>query len=473
MALGGRMPYTQPMKPFNLASRNDNNAVTPLMVSNEGRYIWSDMPFTFEVDGQGLKTTPEQTPVKAGNTLKDAYLAASEAHFPPSGTLPDTLLFSAPQWNTWIELQYDQTQEAILKYAHDIITNGFEPGVLMIDDNWQKYYGNFEFKPDRFPDPKAMVGELHAMGFKVMLWVCPFVSADSEEYRMMRDKEGWLTKDIVHWWNGWSACYDMTNPDAVAHFVEQLRGVQRDYGIDGFKLDGGDPNFYYSMYGDRSVEQTLGWMKVGLGFPFNEYRAGWKMGGQPIVLRIGDKHHSWSHLQSLVPEMVAAGLMGYAYTCPDMIGGGQVASFGPGAKVDQKLIVRSAQVHALMPMMQFSVSPWRVLSPENLELVRQAAALHSKFAPYILECARHSAATGEPIVRHMEYVFPGEGFAECRDQFMLGDRFMVAPVVTADDCRTVVLPRGRWRDDLGKTHSGERTITIDVPIGRLPYYEKL
>ena len=37
----------------------------------------------------------------------------------------------------------------------------------MIDDNWQKDYGNFNFRPDKFPNPKAMVDELHAMGFKV------------------------------------------------------------------------------------------------------------------------------------------------------------------------------------------------------------------------------------------------------------------------------------------------------------------
>ena len=30
----------------------------------------------------------------------------------------------------------------------------------MIDDNWQRYYGNFDFKAERFPDPKAMLTRL-------------------------------------------------------------------------------------------------------------------------------------------------------------------------------------------------------------------------------------------------------------------------------------------------------------------------
>jgi len=173
--------------------------------------------------------------------------------------------------------------------------------------------------------------------------------------------------------------------------------------------------------------------------------------------------------------MAVAGLMGYAYTCPDMIGGGQYKSFIniDADSFDQALIVRSAQVHALMPMMQFSVAPWRILNPENLTIVKETALLHEKMGSYILEYARESAKTGEPIVRHMEYSFPGENFTECKDQFMLGEKYMVAPVVTPENQRAVKLPKGTWRDDLGKVHKGGKTIEIDVPLNRLPYYEKI
>jgi alpha-glucosidase len=125
-----------------------------------------------------------------------------------------------------------------------------------------------------------------------------------------------------------------------------------------------------------------------------------------------------------------------------------------------------------MPMMQFSVAPWRILNAENLEIVRAAAKLHQAMGPYILSCARESARTGEPIARHMEYAFPGEGFADCNDQFMLGDRYLVAPVVTSELSRTVKLPAGRWHDDQGRTHRGGRTITIEAPLDRLPRFEK-
>ena len=111
------------------------------------------------------------------------------------------------------------------------------------------------------------------------------------------------------------------------------------------------------------------------------------MGGEALVQRLGDKDYSWKAVEILIPEMLTAGLLGYAYTCPDMIGGGQFTAFMGinDNEFNQELIVRSAQVHALMPMMQFSVAPWRILNNENLNIVRDAALLHQQFGKYILQ----------------------------------------------------------------------------------------
>ena len=199
------------------------------------------------------------------------------------------------------------------------------------------------------------------------------------------------------------------------------------------------------------------------------------MGGKELVQRLGDKDYSWQAVRLLIPDMIAAGLLGYAYACPDMIGGGSFATFLgiDASQFDQQLIVRSAQVHALMPMMQFSVAPWRILDAQHLQAVKAMAKLHAAFGHYILQCARQSATTGEPIVQSLEYAFPNRGYAEIADQWMLGPRYMVAPMVNAGSSRSVVLPPGKWKDDRGRVLKGGRTITIDVPLNRLPYYEKL
>jgi alpha-glucosidase (family GH31 glycosyl hydrolase) len=490
VALGSKMPYIKPLREFDLSCQNDNNQIVPLFLSSKGRYFWSDKPFSFEITDNKITVKSSYEDIKiqqAGNTLREAYLEASKKYFPSTGTLPEHLFFSEPQYNTWIELMYNQNEQDILKYAQAILDNGFPSGVLMIDDNWQRYYGNFDFRAEKFSDPKGMVDKLHKMGFKVMLWICPFVSSDSQEYRDLL-KKGYLIKAkgsiepaVISWWNGKSACYDLTNPEAKQYFIDKLKFMQTEYGIDGFKFDAGDTQFYDENYIDSykndaiSVDHTKAWAEIGLSFPYNEYRAGWKMGGQPLVQRLGDKNYSWGAVQMLIPDMIAAGLMGYAYSCPDMVGGGEFSSFLniKEDQFDQKLIVRSAQVHALMPMMQFSVAPWRILNKENLEITQKMALLHQQFGAYILDCAKASSKSGEPIIRHMEYSFPNEGFEFSKDQFMLGDKYLVAPVVTSNDTRKVKLPKGKWKDDLGKVINGGRTIEIKVPISRLPYYEKL
>lgn len=54
---------------------------------------------------------------------------------------------------------------------------------MEIDDRWQTKYGDLEFDPVKFPDPKGMVAQLHAMGFKVTCWVMPFFEEASTAYQ--------------------------------------------------------------------------------------------------------------------------------------------------------------------------------------------------------------------------------------------------------------------------------------------------
>ncbi|MDG5767838.1 glycoside hydrolase family 31 protein [Balneolales bacterium ANBcel1] len=458
------------------------NQAQPLMVSSKGRYIWSSEPFRVSWDKNLIqleKPEGEFLLYDQGETLREAYLAASNRHFHPTGTMPDERLFRKPQYNTWIELLYDQNQNDILKYAHAIIENGLPPGIIMIDDNWQRSYGDWQFRSERFDDPKAMVDELHELGFTVMLWVCPFVSPDTEVYRFLRDQD-LLLKDetgqpkVIHWWNGQSALLDLTHPEAGTWFHEQLHYLMDTYGVDGFKLDAGDAEYYVDTYAYKDVtpnEHSRLFAEIGLKYPLNEYRATWKMGGQPLAQRLRDKGHSWEDLNQLVPHILTQGLAGYAFTCPDMIGGGLMGSFINLDEVDQELVVRSTQTHALMPMMQFSVAPWRVLDDEHFQAVLKATELRSLFEEYIVELAEHAAISGEPVVRYMEYVFPNEGYANITDQFLLGDSVLVAPVMQAGQrSREVVLPRGTWKNTQGDLFTGPVTIVTDAALDELPYF---
>lgn len=124
-------------------------------------------------------------------------------------------------------------------------------------------------------------------------------------------------------------------------------------------------------------------------------------------------------------------------------------------------------------MMQFSVAPWRVLDKEHLALVKAAVDLRQKFAPRILALARECAKSGEPMLRSMEYAFPGNGYSAVKDQFALGDSLIIAPQVEKGaESREVRLPAGRWRADDGEVITGPCRATVKTPLSRLPYFTR-
>jgi len=492
---GYKMPFNSSTDfKYDLYGDASLNQSSPLLISNKGRWIWSEGTFSYAFKNDSLIVTSKNENIQSGtggNDLAHAYEYVSKKFFPASGVWPDSLLVTAPQYNLWIELQYNPNQKDVLQYADDVLKNDLPPGVLMIDDNWSNYYGEFDFNKVKFPEAKKTIAQLHSKGFKVILWICPFITPDSESFRELQRKKLLLMNNegeanklwsdakkplLIEWWNGYSACLDLTNPAAREWLLDKLSFLQKEYGVDGFKFDAGDAFFYnyknlLSFKKLTPNEHSEEWAKIGLSFPLNEYRAMWKMGGQPLVQRLTDKSHSWHDLQILIPNTIAQQLQGHTFTCPDMIGGGQVNSFMPGAIINQKLMVRSAQVHALMPMIQFSVAPWRVLDELHLNAIKAAVKLRQEMMPQLMKIMRMAAKTGEPVVRPLEYNYPNQGYENSKDEFMLGDDILVAPVVTENDERNVVLPQGEWIYQ-NKKWQGGKTYQLKVGLNEVPVFIK-
>ena len=507
---GTNMPFTARTDlKIDLRRKNYSNQCASLLISDQGRIIWADAQSEIAIKG-GKITMDADSPVSVAvvgeKTLAGAYRHAMRRWFPPSGRAPDPRFFTSPQLNTWIELTYHQNQKDILGYAKSMVAHGIEPGVLMIDDTWQTGYGDWRFDATRFPDPKAMIGELHAMGFKVMLWMCPYVGMDTPAFRRIAwgqnpdDVRGYAAKGgflleynpaapgegeygfkdrpkACGWWNGYSAFLDFSHPNANAWFAETLDGLVRDYGVDGFKLDGADLGAY--GLGDRkafdpkatSGSLNNGYCAYALRYPFCEVRNTWRMQQMPVVVRLHDKMHEWGALARIVADMIGAGLLGQPFICPDMVGGGDWVAFIPGSPFEQELFIRSAQIHALSPMMQISASPWRVLDAEHQAIFTDILSLRRKFAPKIAALAEKSGKDGEPILRNLEYNYPGMGYAGVIDEFMIGDDLLVAPVMKKGAReRKVVVPSGRWLADDGSEVIGPCETSVSAPLSRLPHF---
>ena len=152
---GKEAPYSKTTELVRDFRKSVSNQTMPMYLSSKGRCIWSEAPFActikngiFTIDGENV------TLETFGKTLKEAYLGAMKAHFPPRGNALETEFFRVPQYNTWMQFTYNQTQKGVLQYARDIVANGFKPGILMIDEGWQNRYGDWTFDKLKFPDPK-------------------------------------------------------------------------------------------------------------------------------------------------------------------------------------------------------------------------------------------------------------------------------------------------------------------------------
>ena len=505
---GTKRPFTEKTDlKIDLRKDNYHNQCASLLLSDRGRVIWADAQalFTLKNGEITVESDSEIVVTKGGDSLPEAYRFAMRKWFPASGKMPDPLFFSAPQINTWIELTYHQNEKDILGYAKSMIDNGVPAGVLMIDDTWQAGYGDWRFEPTRFKDPKGMMDKLHAMGYKVMLWMCPYVGMDLPSFRRVAwgtnpdDVRGYPVKGgflaekgkrpvangrveakACRWWNGYSAFLDFSHPNANAWFTEVLDGLVRDFGVDGFKLDGADLTAYNlktcEALDPKATNGSLnnGYAAYALKYPFCEIRNLWRLQQMPVVVRLHDKPHTWEALRRITADMIAAGVIGQPFICPDMVGGGEWTAFIPGSPFEPDLFVRSAQIHALCPMMQFSASPWRVLDAEKQQIVRDTVALRQKFAPMFVELAKKAATDGEPILRGLEYNYPNQGYASVIDEFMMGTDLLVAPQMEKDaTTRDVVIPPGTWKADDGTTVVGPKTITVKTPLARLPHFVRV
>ena len=500
-----------------LAQRNSQASVPFVMSSRGYGFLWHNPAIgsaTFGVNRtvwHADATRQLDYWVTAGDTPAQISLRYAQA----TGFAPMMPEYGLGFWQC--KLRY-WNQEQLLNVAREYRRRGLKIDVIVCDFFHWPRMGDYRFDPEFFPDPAAMVRELKDMGIELMVSVWPQVSLNSENYEEML-QQGLLVRAEYGEQIGMrfvedSMFYDATNPRARDYVWKKVKQNYWDDGIRLFWLDCAEPeygtydfanyryhigsapqvsNIYPQMYARGFYE---GMLAAGQKDPVNLLRCAWA-GSQRYGALVwsGDIMSNWEDFRKQVCAGLSMGIAGIPWWTTD-IGG-----FHAGRPDDpdfRELLIRWFQWGCYCPVMRlhgYRQPDERVFRQNGEELLAsgtdnevwsfgdEAYAILVKYMKrreelrdYVRGLMREAHETGMPLMRAMFYAFPEEeSCRDIRDQYMFGDRYLVAPVLSPGvrSC-TVYLPDSAWRDvDTGEVFMGGCTVQVEAPLDRMPVFERL
>lgn len=134
-----------------------------------------------------------------------------EKHFGKPTGHPSERMVTHPIWSTWARYKVFVTDAVVRTFADEILNHGFDNSQLEIDDNWETCYGSATFDTTKFPDIQTLTKDLKQKGFRVTLWIHPFINEGCNgegvkgyDYAL---ENGYFVKNTegnVHtvWWQG-------------------------------------------------------------------------------------------------------------------------------------------------------------------------------------------------------------------------------------------------------------------------------
>jgi myogenesis-regulating glycosidase len=470
-----------------------NNTLAPIWMCSAGVVIFAHtdhaLDVRFNANQSGRLTircpgAPVTLRIFRGATLPEAHRQLLAALGWPAAA-PDAATLGESFFCTWTQYPRCINQTRILDMAAAIRSNGYPCRTLVLDDAWEGTVGDLEFSR-AFPDPRGMVAKLHAMGFAAWLWVTPFVNRESASFQALA-AQGFLIRhlhddepSLMKWWGGTAGVIDLTNPAAADYYRGRLRHLIDDYGIDGFKLDGGDAK-YLPPAQDRRWHRDIGpsgysdlylALAEGLVPGRCETRTAWLSQGRRVLWRQGGKDSHWgldNGLAALVSLALHMSLLGYDILMPDMVPGRVLTMSDQDPLPTDELMVRWTEASAFMPLLEFSYYPWNYSAATN-HIVRQYALAHEALRDYV---SQQAAARTAPLLRPLWYDHPElPQLYPIADEFLLGSDLIVAPVLQPDQkSRDLCLLPGRWRDAwTGQVHEKLQLSDYPAPCPGIPLF---
>jgi alpha-D-xyloside xylohydrolase len=448
--------------------------------------------------------------VKAAQLTYDVYggspAQVTTAYHRTAGLpgLPPPSEFGLMKWR-----DVNAGQQQVLDDVTEFKQLGIPIGTIWIDNPWEVQppgytirkngsacNGSLRFDPTFFPDPKAMIDQIHADGVKFGLWVSPIMSTPPGQscagINDVWSRNGWLIPGTNY--------IDFTIPAARQYYIDRLTALFRlgvdmakedrgeEYRLETAQLAAGPGADWYLRYPEEYQSAVSAALRNVHGEDFETLvRAGVPGTAEHTHGMWGsDTYQTFAGLRAEVRYGTSESLTGQPAWGSDTGGIDPQPPASAAGSPTPALFTRWSQFSAVSPVFEvggagLNATPW-LYDAGTIRRFRDAAVLHYELFPYLYGLAKQASRTGVPILRPVGYNYPGDQRAWAQDQeFMVGPDLLAAPV-TSDRAEAdgeagqptpveVYLPAGRWVDLYsGHVVTGGRTITRVTSLDEFPLY---
>ena len=418
-----------------------------------------------------------------------------------------------PRWALgYNQCRYSYFPEArVRQLANDFREKKIPCDVLWLDIHFQDNYMPFTWDKDRFPDPKKMIADLGAQGFRV---VCitdghPKVEKGYEPYDTGIKGKHFVTSADGKVYEGpvWPANAEKNPGPSV--FPDFSRSATRewwgslfkdfvDMGVAGIWNDMNEPSVFVAPTGTmpldvvhdnegqptthREIHNVYGQLMSRATFEglsrlrpndraFVLTRATFAGGQRYAAVWPGDNTADWTSLRQTISTLLGMSVSGLSFIGSDI--GGYAYGVSP------ELFTRWLQVGVFSPFMRVHAElgspdkePWS-FGPRYEAINKRAIELRYQLLPYIYNVVQQAGETGVPAMRPLFLEYPNdEATAAIDDEFLLGSDLLIAPVLREGAIeRAVYLPKGDWYDYwTGRRLAGGVTTNVPVALDTFPLF---
>lgn len=435
-----------------------------------------------------------------------------------------------PKWamGFWQSRERYRTQEELVGTLAEFRERGIPIDNIVQD--WSYWpvdaWGDHEFDPERFPDPKGMVDSVHRMNGRVMISVWPKFYITTRNYKAF-DERGWMyqqaVKDSIRDWihPGYiGSFYDAYAPGARELFWEQLEEKLYPLGFDAWWMDASEPNVrdntsieyrkllqgptalgpstkYFNAYSLVNAESIY---KGQRGVDpdrrvFLLTRSGFA-GIQRYSTAVwsGDIGTRWEDMKAQISAGLNFALSGIPYWTMDIGGFCVEKRYEDAQRIYQatgmenddlkewrELNTRWHQFGAFVPLFrshgQFPYREMFHIAPDHHPAYQSMLyynQLRYRLMPYIYSLAGMTWFKDYTLMRALVMDFPNDPTVHnIGDQYLFGPSFMVCPVYEYQARnRNVYFPGSEgWYDFYrGRFIKGRQTSPVEAPYERMPLF---